>query len=153
VSLDLGSDQHVGLRIDAPFRQDPAPKDEVGPTWALWEHEVVELFLVGDGGDYLEIEVGPYGHYLILSLDKPRVISKKLLPAAVTSEISGARWTASVVFSVDLLPEQICRANAFAIHGLGPDRTYLAHSSLPAEKPDFHQPHRFPGLPGPTIAP
>ena len=57
----IGDDEAVELRlsqrgdtlrveVDAPFHGDPPPPGPPGPTWALWEHEVVELFLLGADG-------------------------------------------------------------------------------------------------------
>jgi hypothetical protein len=36
------------IQVDAPGFGDPAPEGRPGPTWALWEHEVVEVFLLGE---------------------------------------------------------------------------------------------------------
>jgi hypothetical protein len=75
------------LTVDAPFAGDPPPAHPPGSTPALWEHEVVELFVAdaaevtrweASGADpaagppYCEIELGPHGHYLVLQLDAVR---------------------------------------------------------------------------------
>ena len=49
------------IRVDAPFHGDPPPAGPPGPTEGLWEHEVVEAFLLGPGEEYLEVELGPHG--------------------------------------------------------------------------------------------
>ena len=41
------------LHVNAPMHDDPPPAAPPGPTWALWEHEVVELFIAGPGGTRL----------------------------------------------------------------------------------------------------
>ena len=38
----------------------------------LWEYDVVECFLAGAGGRYLEVELGAGGHFLVLEFDAPR---------------------------------------------------------------------------------
>ena len=65
-----------GLELDiiAPFFKDPEPAGPKGSFWKLWEHEVVELFIVGSNGHYLELECGPHGHYLVLQLDGVRSV-------------------------------------------------------------------------------
>ena len=57
---------HLLLLIDAPYHGDPAPDGPPGVFWKLWEHEVVELFVLGLADRYLEVEVGPHGHHLSL---------------------------------------------------------------------------------------
>jgi hypothetical protein len=56
------------VRVDAPFHDDPAPPGSPGPTDLLWDYEVVELFLLAQPDHYLEIELGPHGHHLVLEL-------------------------------------------------------------------------------------
>ena len=63
---------HLLVQVDAPFRDDPPPRAPPGPTDRLWEYEVAELFLLGDDQRYLEIELGPHGHHLVLELRGPR---------------------------------------------------------------------------------
>ena len=60
------------VKIDSPFYDDVPPQEPPGSTWALWEYEVVELFLVDESGSYLELEFGPHGHFLALRLVAPR---------------------------------------------------------------------------------
>src|SRR3989339_1020323 len=38
----------------------------------LWNYDVVEVFLVGPGHQYLEIELGAGGHFLALQFDRVR---------------------------------------------------------------------------------
>ena len=45
-----------------------------GRLWQLWEHEVVEIFIAGEDGHYLELEFGPWGHYLALTFSDVRQI-------------------------------------------------------------------------------
>lgn len=62
------------ILIDAPFYGDKSPSGALGSTDQLWEYEVVELFLLGEDSQYLEIELGPHGHYLVLQLKSIRRI-------------------------------------------------------------------------------
>lgn len=146
VRLQLEQEQEGGLivSVDAPFHDDPAPTSSVGSTWELWNHEVVELFLVRQDGSYLEIEIGPHGHFLVLDLSAPRVIRTRHLPATLTVTRTESRWSGRIEVQVECPLASIVRANAFAIHGTGDTRQFLAASPLPGIAPDFHQPERFP---------
>ena len=69
IRLELGvSGAHLTIDVDAPFYGDPRPSGPPGPTDGLWNYEVVEIFIAGVGPEYLEIELGPHGHHLVLQL-------------------------------------------------------------------------------------
>ena len=138
--------------IDAPWHGDPPPTDghgrpaTVGSTPKLWEHEVVELMLLGDDDRYMELEVGPYGHYLALQLAGVRNVVAQGMALDVQAQPlpdgdvgpDGARWRATVTLPLALLPAGRLRLNAFAIAGDGPARRYLALFPALGERPDFH---------------
>ncbi len=142
------SDGALALAVDAPFHGDPPPACPPGPTEGLWEHEVVEVFLAGaplpDGRiPYTEVEIGPHGHYLVLRLLGVRAVETRLLPLTLTVTREGSRWRATARLDRRLVPEGPLRGNAYAIHGVGPARRYLAWQPVPGPAPDFHQPERF----------
>jgi hypothetical protein len=142
----------VELHVDAPFHDDPPPAGPPGPTWKLWEHEVVELFVVGVGRPepYLEVEVGPHGHHVVIQLLGDRtVITARLLPLDYRAHIDGDRWTGVAKIPRDYLPFGAFRANAYTIHGVGASRRYLAWWPVPSEVPDFHLIEHFPPVPIP----
>lgn len=132
------------LFVFAPLHGDPAPTTPPGATPGLWEHEVVEWFLAGADGRYLEVELGPHGHHLVLHLHGVRKVLESASPMSTTTRRCGGSWWSG---TADLprrwLPPGPHRANAYRIHGVGPDRRYLAAVPLPGPKPDFHQPDRF----------
>ena len=140
--------------IDAPWFGDAPPVDAdgqplpPGSTARLWEHEVVELMLLGDDDRYLELEVGPYGHYLALSLHGVRNVVAQGMALAISPRpaLAGSRWRASVAVPLALLPPGPLRLNAFAIAGTGPQRRYLALQPAFGERPDFHVLHAFVAL-------
>jgi hypothetical protein len=140
------SNKGLMIEVDAPFYNDQAPDAPAGELDGLWEHEVVELFLLSADGQYLEIEIGPHGHYLILLLSGIRQVKKKLQPSHVETRIDGARWQATLSLPVEKLPLPLSHANAYAIHGHGAGRRYLAAFPVPGERPDFHQPQFFGSL-------
>jgi len=135
---DAGPD-HLVLLVDAPYHADPAPSEPAGSTWRLWNHEVVEVFVLGLGQRYLEVEVGPHGHYIVLQLDGPRNAVATHLPLVVHARIDGPRWTAQALIPRHYLPVGASHLNVTAIHGTGDARRYLSWQPLPGDGPDFHR--------------
>lgn len=126
--------------VDAPYFSDPAPAASPGSTDGLWEREVVELFVAERrGARYLEIELGPHGHYLVLTFDALR--HRDSPPHEVSYQVTrcGPRWRGEASIPARLLPPVPHRINAYAIHGGPKARRYLAMMKVPGEKPDFHR--------------
>jgi hypothetical protein len=142
--------RHLHIAVSAPFHGDPRPRGEPRSTPRLWEHEVVEIFVAGEavGGKvpYTEVELSPWSHHLVLRLHGIRRVVAAGLPIDFRAWRRGTRWLGAAHLDRELLPPLPWRANAFAIHGRGAARRYLAAVPLPGERPDFHQPERFPAL-------
>lgn len=134
------------MRVSAAFSHQPSPRIPVAPAGGrvadLWEYDVVECFLVGSDGGYLELELGAGGHFLVLSFRAPRQRSDDhaALALAVAHRAGIEGWESEVLLPWDLVPADLCALNAFAIAG----GRYLAHASVPGPVPDFHQPGAFP---------
>jgi hypothetical protein len=143
--LDREAERLV-VRVDAPFHGDPAPAQLAGRLDRLWEHEVVELFLVGGEDRYLEIELGPHGHHLGLALAGARRIVDPAIGLEFRAVVSGRRWTGEARLAARDLPAGLSRWNAFAMHGVGDARRYLAARPVPGPQPDFHRIGLFPAL-------
>jgi hypothetical protein len=143
--------EYLRLLVDAPFHGDPPPPPPPGPTPRLWEHEVVELFVAGPGADadvpYLEIELSPHGHHLVLRLAGLRRVVESGLPldfrAAVDAEAAAPRWHGEALIPRAWLPPPPHRANAYRVHGGGVRRCHLAAAPVPGAAVDFHRPERF----------
>jgi hypothetical protein len=129
--------------VEAPYFGDPPPPGKPGSTDQLWEHEVVELFLLGSQERYLEIELGPHGHYLVLQLHGQRNVTTKGLPIRYETEILGKRWRGAAMVPIAYLPPQLYRANGYAIHGDSERRRYSAAFLVPGPAPDFHRLENF----------
>jgi hypothetical protein len=162
----LAPDQHAELRlaaagdgllltVDAPFHGDPPPPGPPGPTPELWEHEVVELFVAGAGAaseglgdtvEYLEVELSPHGHHLVLRLAGVRRVVEAGLELDFRAVVAGGRWRGEARLPRAWLPPPPHRAAAFALHGTAGRRRHLSSLPLPGDGPDFHQPHRFPTI-------
>jgi hypothetical protein len=125
--------------------QEPAriPAAPAGSRVAdLWEYDVVECFLVGADGRYVEVELGAGGHFLVLEFSAPRRLADEhaALEPGLTFEPAAGGWRATLVLPWSLVPRELCALDAFAIAG----GAFLAHHPLPGDAPDFHQPARFP---------
>lgn len=129
--------------FEAPFWNDPAPKAPPGSHWGLWEYEAVELFLLGHNDAYLEVEVGPHGHHLVLALKGVRNHTKTTLSLNLHTSIEGQKWSARALIPWHLLPPGLCKFNAYALHGRGSQRRFLALHPVPGKTPDFHRLHCF----------
>lgn len=131
------------IETEAPFHGDPAPGGPPGARPGLWEHEVVELFVVGPDERYLEVELGPHGHHLVLRLEGRRRPVETALPLVFAARIEGARWRGRAEIPGEWLPPRPWTANAFAIHGVGAARRYLCAFPTGGERPDFHRLETF----------
>lgn len=132
------------VAVDAPFFDDPAPNAPTGRVDGLWEHEVVEVFLVGPGERYVEIELGPHGHHLALAFQGARRLVRAEIPLSYRAKRALGRWRGVAHVALADLPCPIERANAFAIHGEGEQRRYLAAHPLSGDAPDFHRIDDYP---------
>jgi hypothetical protein len=139
-----------GLEIRASLPHQETPRVPSAPPGTrvadLYEYDVVECFLVGEGGRYLEVELGAGGHFLALSFDAPRVLADahEDLGPELHFERGTQRWRSTLQLPAELLPPGICAVNAFVIAG----GHHLAWHPLPGPRadPDFHQPDRFPPI-------
>lgn len=133
------------IEVDAPYFADPAPHAPVGPTDRLWEHEVTEVFIADAAERYLEVELSPHGHHLVLELDGVRRVVRARLPIAYSARIEPAapgrsgRFHGLARLPWAYLPTPAVRVNAYAIHGAAAQRCYHAHSAPGGDVADFHQ--------------
>ena len=74
IRLDYNEKKDLNIHIQAPLMEVTPLNKPQGRLWQLWEHEVVEIFIAGENGHYLELEFGPWGHYLALTFSGIRQI-------------------------------------------------------------------------------
>ncbi|MDH4016677.1 MAG: hypothetical protein OEV20_04995 [Actinomycetota bacterium] len=140
VRLDLCLEPaRLVIEVEAPLHGDPPPPEPAGSIDGLWNHEVVELFLLGDDDRYLEIELGPWGHYLVLELAGPRNVVAQGRAIDYETQRGAAGWAGRAVVPAAWIPEPIGLGNAYAIHGSESSRRYLALHPVPGDAPDFHR--------------
>jgi len=142
------------VTVDAPYFNDPKPlgKEFLLNFEGLWKFEVVEVFIKGRSDKYVEFEMGPHGHYLILACDGYRqCFNRGIEPISYSASIAGTRWTGRLVCPVHLVPPPTDIStmpytyNAYAIHNRGVERVYctafVPNRSEENEylEPDFHK--------------
>ena len=132
------SPSHLEVSVDAPRAFGAPPDAPPGHVWGLWEYEVVELFLLGTDEQYLEVELGPHGHHLILTLKGVRNIVSRHAEVTYQTTLGDARWSGVARLPRSLLPPGPLRANAFRITGPGSTRGYYATYPSTGAQPDFH---------------
>ena len=105
-----GKEQCIIFEVDAPFYNDPAPsepsdkKSDIDSKndkalMGLWDYEVVEaFFLCSKSEQYLEVEIGPHGHHLVLFLNGRKNIIKECLPIKWEVEIGKSSYHLILLF-------------------------------------------------------
>ncbi|HHO53717.1 MAG TPA: hypothetical protein ENK18_23300 [Deltaproteobacteria bacterium] len=137
------TESELVIEVDAPYRGDPPPTGPVGPTDRLWEHEVIEVFVVGEGERYTEIELSPHGHHWVLRLEGIRSPMTRGIPIAFEATIEGERWRGIARIERSHLPDEPVRCNVFRISGVGTARRFAAWVPVPGPAPDFHRLEQF----------
>lgn len=134
--IDQSADQ-CSVTVSGPVTGQPPPPGPAGRFEELWRHDVIEVFLLGAGERYLELELGPHGHYWLLMLHGCRNIVSEFEPLGHTWRCGEDRWEVCVRIPCAVLPAGLCAFNVTTI--LGPQRFHGSYVPLPGDKPDFHQ--------------
>jgi len=135
----------IQVWVEAPMlHEQRVPDAPMGSrVEGLWEYDVVELFLVGPGHCYLEIELGAGGHFLVIGFDSIRHRSHayETFEPIVRFEKTGEKvWRSQIVIPWKIIPENLRALNAFAIMA----GQFLAYAPVPGTEPDYHQPDWYP---------
>ncbi len=135
------------IAVDAPFHADPPPPGAPGRTDELWNYEVVEVFLLGAGHRYLELEVAPHRHLFLEFAGRRRRVADDLPDVQCASGLVeggvSPRWWARLAVPRGCLPPPPRRFNLFACHGVGAERRWLAWRPQHLAAPDFHDPEPY----------
>ena len=158
ISLTTGTGD-IMIRIDADYNNDKAPNKPSGRMIGLWEepYEVFEVFIAsGNKEEYVEINVGPHGHYYVKMITKYGTDDNITIDSKVFSmDRKNKTWTAVLTIPAMYLPEPDTNfdssnplaikwyINANAIIGAGTSREYFSAYPLSGSSPNFHQPSMF----------
>lgn len=135
----------VKVFTEGPLFDDPPPPEDVGGICLnLYDYEVLELFFANDKDQYLEVEVGPHGHWLVLLLNGHRKPFNKgeELELQVQNVFEGDKWRSVFEIPLAYFPPNVTKFNAYAIHGVGDERQYEALNPVTDgtyDQPDFHR--------------
>jgi hypothetical protein len=132
---------NLSVEVSAPFHGDPPPQAPAGSTDGLWNYELVELFLFADGERYLELELGPHGHHLVLLFTGVRQVLRRIesVDYRARVELERRRWHGRLDLPIHLVPKWTSHLNAHALHGEGAARRYLSAWPSSGARPDFHR--------------
>ncbi|KHN83555.1 UPF0462 protein C4orf33 -like protein [Toxocara canis] len=114
------------------------------PAGKLWNYEVIELFFANAKKQYLEVEVGPHGHWLCILHDGIRrpFNTGEELQLEVQNMFVGSTWRCVFEIPLAYFPAGVQTFNAYGIHGSGENRFYEAFTPVTDgsyEAPDFHR--------------
>ncbi|KAF4671705.1 hypothetical protein FOL47_001312 [Perkinsus chesapeaki] len=158
--------EELVIKVRAPFFNDcsiPPSKGETGyGTYELWNYEVAELFIEGKDNHYIEVELSPYGNFLILTFSAPRKATDDdvSLQNPPSTDIIDGHWISTLRLPKRLLPtplegsDPMFRFNCYHIHGEGKDRKYYAafpDTNTEDKEPDFHRLQYFKALPDDSV--
>ncbi|VDD86107.1 unnamed protein product, partial [Enterobius vermicularis] len=135
----------IRVSFESPLFDDPDAPDELpGICPGLWNFEVVEFFFANAKNQYLEVEVGPHGHWLCLLHDGIRkpFNNGEDLQLEVQNVFRDESWFCVLDIPLAYLPGAVETFNAYAIHGSGENRVYEALTPVTDgtyETPDFHR--------------
>jgi hypothetical protein len=141
------------ININAPYYNDPVAPNNAPtnrPYLGLWNHEVVEAFFLGNDEEYLEIELAPSGHYILLLLKGKHNLITYDLPLKQYrtnySKTSGGQWAGEAFIPGDYFPCNITQFNAYALHKSRANRVHMSLFPVPTGQfsgPDFHRLETF----------
>lgn len=109
----------------------------------LGDYDTAEMFFTDEDGQYLEVELGVSGHYLVLGFDgvKNRVTGFEGMDFLRKFERQAdGTAVATILIPFDMFPVHLKSLNAFFVAG----GQRLAAFPLSGDAPDFHQPNQFP---------
>ncbi|EER12070.1 conserved hypothetical protein [Perkinsus marinus ATCC 50983] len=158
--------QEFIVKVRAPFFNDcriPPSKGETGyGTYELWNYEVAEIFIQGKDSHYTEIELSPFGNFLILTFEAPRKATNDdvCLSVPPSTDIVDGHWMSTLRLPKKFLaaPRENSKSmfsfNCYHIHGEEEERKYFA--AFPDDTgdevtPDFHRLQYFKDLPDDAV--
>ncbi|XP_077553381.1 UPF0462 protein C4orf33 homolog [Haemaphysalis longicornis] len=137
--LAMVEKDEIPLEMKAAFFDDVCqpPGPAGGSSVYLSQYEVFQIAFVGTEGYYTQLEIGPYGHYLVILGSVSGSFLKMDLTVSYAANVDRYRslWRASLKIPVSYLPPGLKSMNAWAQHGRPSERRVLALYPPPAGSP------------------
>ena len=112
-------------------------------TPELWRWDVGELFISGEGGRYLELNLSPSGAYWIQGFSAIRTVDERFNPDSLLLSITSSQIRLSTAALESFLGDRsLWRMNVTGILN-SPDYVFLSKATLSGSEADFHQPSYF----------
>ncbi|XP_075752421.1 uncharacterized protein LOC142818066 isoform X2 [Rhipicephalus microplus] len=128
--LAMAEGDAIPMEMKAAFFDDTCqpPGPAGGSSIYLREYEVFQIAFVGSDGYYTQVDIGPYGHYLVTFGNIAGSTLKVDLTLSYAVNVDRYRrvWRASVRIPVSYLPPGVTSMNAWARHGRPNARHELA---------------------------
>lgn len=142
--LNLGEAEGV-YSVQVPFVPRTRSVDVSGKfVEGLWEQDVVELFLAGDSGRYVEFNVSSQGAWWFMPFSDYRVRAETRCErprVSVAIEPARREWRVELVFGLEKILAYLGRITAWhvaAIHYAPTSVTYISSRNTEGGDPDFH---------------
>ena len=142
--LNLREEEGV-YSVQMPFAPRNSSVDSRGEfVEGLWEQDVVELFLAGDSGRYVEFNVSSQGAWWFMPFSDYRVRAEarcKRPRVSVSVETARREWRVELVFGLEEIVAYLGRVTAWqvaAIHYGPKSVTYISSRNAKGGDPDFH---------------
>ncbi|XP_046655409.1 uncharacterized protein LOC124348996 isoform X2 [Daphnia pulicaria] len=120
INLEKHDAKSFKIVVQAPFYDDPPPNTpgDVGePKWGLWDFELVKIFFLNDLHQYIEIQLGAWGHHFVLLLNGYRHTIRFGMLINYKADRSGKRWNGTAIIPLTYLPVNASKLNVFSYHG------------------------------------
>ncbi|KAK8787472.1 hypothetical protein V5799_022754, partial [Amblyomma americanum] len=128
--LAMVEEDELPLEMKGAFYDDTCqpPGPAGGSSIYLKDYEVFQIAFLGADGYYTQVDVGPYGHYLVTLGNVAGSVIKMDLTLSYAANVDRYRslWRASVRIPVGHLPPGAHSLNAWARYGRTSDRRELA---------------------------
>jgi hypothetical protein len=109
----------------------------------LWNEDVAELFIKGEGGAYQELNLAPSGAWWSMTLSEYRSrvpVPQRPHPRHISTAISDARWEVVAAFDRDTLDVPLLPSSRIHVSGMWyrPEPCYLSSNPPSGRAPDYH---------------
>ncbi|XP_032794729.2 uncharacterized protein LOC116931257 [Daphnia magna] len=146
INLENYDGKSFKIVIEAPFYDDPPPDTPGDPgesKWRLWDFELVKIFFMNNLHQYIEIELGAWGHHFVLLLNGYRHTVQFGMLINYNADRIGKRWNGTAIIPLSYLPTNTSKMNMYSFHGLSDKRVVNALYPVSNNPPTGLDDHRI----------